>query len=105
MVMVGLMDWVRGFWERPRFGFLVVCEVRGFEVSLGGGSSGWVWVCRGLGAVLEVVWSRAGAEGEEFHALHWNMLSWFEFFTRVLRGILFGCGERIVVGGFMSWLG
>jgi hypothetical protein len=72
------------------FGFLVVCEVRSFGVSLGVGSSGWVWVCWGLGAVLEVVWSRAGAEGGGFHALQLNMLSWFEFFTRVLRGFLFG---------------
>ena len=71
-------------------GFLVVCDVRGFGVSLGVGSNGWVWVCWGLGAVLKVVSSRAGAEGGGFHALHWNMLSWLEFFTRLLRGFLFG---------------
>ena len=71
------------------FGFLMVYEVRGFGVSLGVGASGWVWGCWGLGAVFEAVWSRAGAEGGGFHALHWNMLSWFEFFTRVLRGFLF----------------
>ncbi len=45
------------------------------------------------------------ADGEGFHALHWNMLSWFGFCTRVLRGFLFGWVEGVVAGGFMSWLG
>ena len=62
-------------------------------------------MCWGLGAVLWAVWSRVGVERGGFHALHWNILSWFEFFNRVLRGFLFGRGERVVVGGFMLWLG
>ena len=55
--------------------------------------------------VLEVGWSRACADGGGFHALYWNMLGWFGFFTRVFQGFLFGREERVGVGGFMSWLG
>jgi len=85
-------------------GFLAVCEGRRFVVSLGVGSGGcWlVLVFWGLGMVLEIVLLRTWADGEGFHALHWNMLSWFGFYTRVLRGFLFGWVERVVAGGFMS---
>ena len=55
--------------------------------------------------VSEVVLLRTWAVGEGFHALHWNMLSWFGFCTRVLRGFLFGLVVRVVAGGFMLWLG
>ena len=48
---------------------------------------------------------RTWAGGEGFHALHWNMLSWFGFCTRVLRGFLFVWVERVVAGGFMPWQG
>ena len=71
-------------------GFLVVCEGRRFGVSLGVGSGGcWmVLVAWGLGVLLEFVLLRTWADGEGFHALHWDMLSWFGFCTRVLRGFL-----------------
>jgi hypothetical protein len=48
---------------------------------------------------------RTWAVGDGFHDLHWNMLSWFGFCARVLRGFLFGWVERVVAGGFMLWLG
>ncbi len=48
---------------------------------------------------------RTWAGGEGFHALLWNMSSWFAFCTRVLRDFLFGWVERVVAGGFMPWLG
>ena len=73
-------------------GFLVVCEGRRFGVFLGVGSGGCclVLVAWGMGVVLEFVLLRVWADGEGFHALHWNMLSWFGFCTRVLQGFLFG---------------
>ena len=55
--------------------------------------------------VLEFVLLRTWADGEGFHALHWNMLSWFGFCTKVLRGFLFGWVERVVAVCFMLWLG
>ena len=56
-------------------GVLVVCEGRGFGIFLGVGSSGcWLaLVIWGLGMVLEFVLLRTWADGEGFHALHWNM--------------------------------
>ena len=48
---------------------------------------------------------RTWAVGVGFHALHWNMLSWFDFCTDVLRGFLFRWAVRVVAGGFMLWLG
>jgi len=47
---------------------------------------------------------RTWAVGVGFHALHWNILSWFGFCTDVLRGFLFGRAVRFVAGGFMLWL-
>ena len=64
-----------------------------------------MWVFRGLGVVIEVVWSRACTDGEGFHALHWNMLSWLGACIMVLRGLFFGWAERVVAWGFTSWLG
>jgi hypothetical protein len=55
--------------------------------------------------VLEVVLWRMCSDGEEYHALHWNMLSWFGVCTVVLRVFLFGCAERVVAWGFASGLG
>ncbi len=88
-------------------GLLVICEGRRFGVSLGVGSGGcWlVLVIWGLGMVLVFALLRAWGDGEGFHDLHWNMLSWFGFCARVLRGFLFGLVERVVAGGFMSRLG
>ena len=57
-----------------------------------------------LGVVSEVVWLKTWAVGEGFHALHWNMLSWFVFCSRVLRGFLFGRVVRVVFGGIMLWM-
>ncbi len=48
---------------------------------------------------------RTWADGEGFHALHWNMLSWFGFCIRVLRLFLFGWVVVFVAEGCMSWLG
>jgi len=85
-------------------GLLVVCEWGRFGISLGVGS-GECWmvlVICGLGVVSEVAWLRMWSVGVGFHARHWNMLSWFGLYTRVLRGFLFGWVERVVVGGFTS---
>ena len=69
------------------------------------GGCGLASVIWGLGVVSEVVWLRTWAVGEGFHALHCNMLRWFGFCTRVLRGFLFVWVERVVAGGFMLWMG
>ena len=45
------------------------------------------------------------AVGEGFHALHWNMLSWFGFCTTVLRGFLFGRVVRVVSESLMFCMG
>ena len=58
-----------------------------------------------MDVVLVVVWLRTWADGVGFHALHWNMLSWFEVRATVLRGILFGWVGRVVVRGVTPWLG
>ncbi len=55
--------------------------------------------------VSEVACLKTWVDGEGFHARHWNMLSWFGFCIEVLRCFLFGCGVRVVTGGFMLWLG
>jgi hypothetical protein len=86
--------------------------VSGLLVSCGGGMYG-VPLRRGVdgfGSVLGVgslgvsmagVVPRACIAGDGFHALHWNMLSWFGGCINVLRGFLFGWGERDVVGGWI----
>ena len=55
--------------------------------------------------VVEVVLWRTCSEGEGFHALHWNMLSWLGVCIVVLRVFLFGCADRVVVWGFTTGLG
>ena len=76
---------------------------RGFGVSisvgLGGfGSVSGIW---GLGMVLMVVGLITWAVGDGIHALHWNMLSWFGWCTKFLRGFLLGWVVRAAVGGCM----
>ena len=68
----------------------------------------WVLVGVGIlrvecGAGRIVVESVGGWWG--VHALHWNMLSWFEVCAVVLRGILFGWVGRVVALGFTPSLG
>ena len=80
--------------------FWGACEWRGLGVfigvRLGGfGSVSGIW---GLGVVLVVVGLITWAVGDEFHALHWNMLSWFGCCTRVLRSFLLGWVERVIFG-------
>jgi hypothetical protein len=67
--------------------FFEACECRGFgvPVSVGFGGCGLVSVIWDLGVMPEVVWLRTWAVGEEFHALHWTMLSWFFFALRCFR--------------------
>ena len=55
--------------------------------------------------VLEAAWLRTWADGEGFHALHWNMLSWSVICNVVFRGFLLGWVERVAAGDFMLWLG
>ena len=73
-------------------GCLVVCEWGrvGFFLGVGAGVCWYVLVIWGLGVMLEVECLRVWSVGEGFHALHWNILSWFGFCTRVWRGFLFG---------------
>ena len=72
-------------------------------VGFGGfGSVSVIWV---LVVVSEVVCLRTWVVGEGIHAMHWNMLSWFGFCTKVLRGFISGRVVRVVIGGFMLWLG
>ena len=75
------------------------------SVGVGFGGCGLALVIWGLGVMSEVVWLRTWADGEGFHALHWNMFRWLGFCTRVLRDFLFGWVERVVAGGFVLWLG
>ena len=55
----------------------------------------------GMSVLLVVVGLRTWAVGDGFHALHWNMLSWFGCFAKVLRGFLLGWVVWAVVGGCM----
>jgi len=73
-------------------GCLVVCEWGrvGVFLSVGTGVCWLVLVVGELGVMLEAECLRVWSVGEGFHALHWNMLSWFGFCTRVLLGFLFG---------------
>ena len=86
--------------------FLEACECRGFggPVSVGFGGCGLVSVIWRLGVVSEAAWLRTWSVGEGFHALHWNMLSWFVFCPTVLRGFLFGREVRVVSGGVILWM-
>jgi hypothetical protein len=43
--------------------------------------------------------------GGGFHALHWNMFSWFGCRSNVLRGFLFRWVGRDVVGGWILCIG
>ena len=89
-------------------GFFGACEWRGFGVSMGKGLGGFGYVSGiwGLGVVLGVLGLRTWAVGDGFHGLHWNMLSWFGFCTKVFRGFLFwwgvpagcSCGLYVVAG-------
>ena len=54
----------------------------------------------GHGLIVAGVVLRAFMVGDGFHALHWNMFSWFGCFVWVLRGFFFGWVERDVGGGW-----
>ena len=86
--------------------FLEFCYSRevGVPASVGFGGCRLVSVIWDLGVASEVVWLRTWVVCEGFHALHWNMLSWFVFFSTVLRGFLFGRVVRVVSGGVMLWM-
>ena len=73
-------------------------------MSVGFGGRGLVSVIWGLGVVSETVWLRTWSVGEGFHALYWNMLSWFVFCSTVLRGFLSGREVRVVSGGVILWM-
>ena len=51
---------------------------------------GFVSGVEGLGVLVVVVVLRTYVVGDGFHALHWNMLSWFGCCTNVFLGFLFG---------------
>ena len=57
---------------------MVSCEWGDFVVSIRGvlGGIGFVSVSIGPGVSSEVVVLRTCADGDGFHALHWNILSW-----------------------------
>ena len=78
-----------------------------FGVSVGRGVDGFgsVWGVERLGVSMVGVVPRACIAGDGFHALHWNMFSWFGCRSNVLRGFLFGWVERDVVGGWILCLG
>ena len=62
-------------------------------VSVGRGVEGFGSVLgfERLGVSMVGVVPRACNVGDGFHALHWNMFSWFGCCINGLRGFLFGC--------------
>ena len=88
-------------------GLLVSCGWGKFGVSVGRGVDGFgsvSWVER-LGVSMVGVVPRACVVGDGFHALHWNMFSWFGCCINVFRGFLFAWVVRDVVGGWILCLG
>ena len=76
-------------------------------VAVGRGVDGFesVFGIEGLGVSMVGVVPRACLVGDGFHALHWNMFSWFGCRSNVLRGFLFRWVGRDVVGGWILSIG
>ncbi len=76
-----------------------------FGVSVGRGVEGFGPVLEfgRLGVTMVGVARRACMVGEGFHALHWNMLSWFSCCINGLRGFIFGCVRRDVGGWILCF--
>ena len=100
----GVIDW--GQLLLVFSGLLVSCGWGMFGVSVGRGVDGFgsVLGVERLGVSMVGVVPRACMAGDGFHALHWNMFSWFGGCINVLRGFLFGWGRRDVVGGWILCL-
>ena len=80
-------------------GLLVACGWGMGWVSVGRGVDGFGSVFGIVGLDVSMVGVVSGLVGDGFHALHWNMFSWFGCRSHVLRGFLVRWVGRDVVGG------